>query len=37
MRGACALGDRYGQLAVYELTDDEVRVVRCDDAVIVRP
>ena len=33
---ACALGDRYGQLAVYELTDDEVHVVRCDDAEIVR-
>ena len=34
--GACALGDRYGQLAVYELTDDEVRVVRCEDAEVVR-
>ena len=34
--GACALGDRYGQLAVYELTDDEVLVVRCDDAEVVR-
>jgi len=33
---ACALGDRYGQLAVYELTDDEVYVVRCDDAAVVR-
>jgi hypothetical protein len=34
--GACAVGDRYGQLAVYELTDEEVLVVRCDDARIVR-
>ena len=33
---ACAYGDRYGQLAVYELTADEVHVVRCDDAEIVR-
>ena len=33
---ACELGDRYGQLAVYELTPDEVRVVRCDNAEIVR-
>ena len=33
---ACALGDRYGQLAVYELTDEHVLVVRCDDAEIVR-
>ena len=28
---ACALGRRYGQLAVFELTADEVRVVRCAD------
>jgi len=34
--GACALGNRYGQLAVYELTDEEVLVVRCNDARIVR-
>ena len=34
--GACALGGRYGQLAVYELTDEQVHVVRCDDAEIVR-
>lgn len=33
---ACAYGNRYGQLAVYELTANEVRVVRCDDAEIVR-
>jgi len=33
---ACALGERYGQLAVYELTDAVVRVVRCADAVVVR-
>jgi hypothetical protein len=33
---ACAYGRRYGQLAVYELTADEVRVVRCVDAEIVR-
>jgi hypothetical protein len=33
---ACELGDRYGQLAVYELTDDHVYVVRCDLAEIVR-
>jgi len=33
---ACAYGDRYGQLAVYELTDDQVHVVRCNDAEIVR-
>jgi hypothetical protein len=33
---ACTLGDRYGQLAVYELTDEQVHVVRCADARIVR-
>jgi hypothetical protein len=33
---ACELGDRYGQLAVYELTTDDVHVVRCDNAEIVR-
>lgn len=33
---ACAYGDRYGQLAVFELTDDQVHVVRCSDAEIVR-
>jgi hypothetical protein len=34
--GACALGERYGQLAVYELTDDVVRVVRCADRAVIR-
>src|SRR5689334_912852 len=34
--GACALGERYGQLAVYELTDDVVRVVRCVDRAVIR-
>lgn len=33
---ACTLGDRYGQLAVYELTDEQVRVVRSVDAEIIR-
>ena len=33
---ACALGRRYGQLAVFELTADEVRVVRCADEQLVR-
>ena len=33
---ACALGDCYGQLAVYELTAEQVHVVRCVDAEIVR-
>jgi Protein of unknown function (DUF3293) len=33
---ACAYGKRYGQLAIYELTEDEVHVIRCDDAEIVR-
>jgi hypothetical protein len=33
---ACELGARYGQLAVYELTNDDVHVVRCDNAEIVR-
>jgi hypothetical protein len=33
---ACAYGRRYGQLAVYELTAEEVYVVRCDDNRIVR-
>jgi Protein of unknown function (DUF3293) len=33
---ACAYGARYGQLAVYELNDAEVLVVRCADAGIVR-
>jgi hypothetical protein len=33
---ACALGKRYGQLAVYELTEELVRVVRCADRAVVR-
>ena len=33
---ACALGDRYGQLAVFELTDDEVRLVECRTRAVVR-
>jgi hypothetical protein len=33
---ACALGERYGQLAVFELTKNDVHVVRCDNAEIVR-
>jgi hypothetical protein len=33
---ACELGRRYGQLAVYELTADDVQVVRCVDEEIVR-
>ncbi len=33
---ACELGERYGQLAVFELTADEVHVVTCADAQIVR-
>jgi hypothetical protein len=33
---ACEYGTRYGQLAVFELTDDDVHVVRCHDAQIVR-
>jgi len=33
---ACVYGTRFGQLAVYELTDDEVRVVRCVDGGVVR-
>jgi len=33
---ACALGARCGQLGVYELTDDEVHVVRCTDARVMR-
>ena len=33
---ACDLGSRYGQLAIYELTADEVHVVCCIDREIVR-
>jgi hypothetical protein len=33
---ACALGERYGQLAVYELTGDVVRVVRCANRAVER-
>jgi len=33
---ACEIGSRYGQLAVFELTADDVHVVRCPDAQIVR-
>jgi hypothetical protein len=33
---ACALGARYGQLAVYELTDPVVRVLRCTDRAVIR-
>jgi hypothetical protein len=32
---ACTLGQRYGQLAVYELTDAVVRVVRCVDTTVM--
>jgi hypothetical protein len=36
---ACALGERYGQLAVFELTGAVVRVVRClaPDVMAERP
>jgi hypothetical protein len=33
---ACGFGRRYGQLAVFELTADDVRVVRCADMAVVR-
>jgi hypothetical protein len=33
---ACVLGERYRQLAVYELTGDDVRVVRCADRAVMR-
>jgi hypothetical protein len=33
---ACTLGDRYGQLAVYELSDEEVLVVCCRQSEVVR-
>ena len=33
---ACELGSRYGQLAVYELTADEVYVVGCADGETAR-
>jgi hypothetical protein len=33
---ACAYGRLYGQLAVYELTEDQVHVVRCRDGELVR-
>jgi hypothetical protein len=33
---ACDLGRRYDQLAVFELTADELHVVRCADDEIVR-
>jgi hypothetical protein len=33
---ACSYGRRYGQLAVYELTEDAVHVVRCLDGEVVR-
>ena len=33
---ACELGRRYGQLAVYELTEHEVHVVQCFDGAVVR-
>ncbi|MGO9873684.1 MAG: DUF3293 domain-containing protein [Acidimicrobiia bacterium] len=33
---ACELGRRYGQLAVFELTADDVHVVRCIDTAVVR-
>ncbi len=32
---ACGMGERYGQLAVYELTADVVRVVRCVDRAVM--
>ena len=35
-REACAIGTRYGQLAVFELTPGEVHVVRCADGDVVR-
>jgi uncharacterized protein DUF3293 len=33
---AAELGERFGQVAVFELTEDELRVVRCPDAEIMR-
>jgi len=33
---ACELGRRYGQLAVYELDEHDVHVVRCADSKVVR-
>lgn len=33
---ACALGQAYRQRAVFELTDDELMLVRCDDPAVVR-
>jgi Protein of unknown function (DUF3293) len=33
---ACEIGNRYGQLGVFELTEDEVHVVRCLDSEVVR-
>ena len=33
---ACEVGGRYGQLAIYELTEDEVYVVRCGGGEVVR-
>jgi hypothetical protein len=33
---ACEIGNRYGQLGVFELTEDEIHVVRCLDGEVVR-
>jgi len=34
--GAVSLGDRFGQAAVFEITGDEVLVVRCPDGAVMR-
>lgn len=33
---ACELGHRFGQVAIFELTRDELRVVRCPDGAVMR-
>ena len=33
---ACDLGHRFGQVAIFELTQDELRVVRCPDGAVMR-
>lgn len=33
---ACELGHRFGQVSIFELTADELRVLRCPDATVMR-
>lgn len=33
---ACELGHRFGQTAIFKLTEDQLRVLRCPDGAVMR-